>query len=85
MQHALKYEAVAAGEADVINAYTTDGRLLTHNLVVLDDDRGFFPPYQAAPLMRGETVRAHPEAVAALALLAGALDEEAMRWLNLRL
>jgi osmoprotectant transport system permease protein len=85
LQHALKYRAAAAGEADVIDAYTTDGRLLTHDLVVLDDDRGFFPPYQAAPLMRGAAARAHPEAVAALALLAGALDEAAMRRLNLRL
>ena len=85
MQQAIKYRAAAHGDADVIDVYTTDGRLITYDLVVLDDDRGFFPPYQAAPLMRGETVRAHPEAAAALALLAGALDEEAMRRLNLRL
>ena len=85
MQQAIKYRAAADGDADVIDVYTTDGRLITYDLVVLDDDRGFFPPYQAAPLMRGETVRAHPEAAAALALLAGALDEEAMRRLNLRL
>ena len=39
----------------------TDGRLLTYDLVVLEDDAGFFPPYQAAPLVRGETLRRHPE------------------------
>jgi osmoprotectant transport system substrate-binding protein/osmoprotectant transport system permease protein len=85
MQQALKYRAAAAGDADVIDVYTTDGRLLTYDLVVLADDRGFFPPYQAAPLMRGAVARAHPEAVAALSLLAGAFDEEAMRRFNRRL
>jgi osmoprotectant transport system permease protein len=85
MQQAIKYRAAAAGDAEVIDVYTTDGRLVTYELAVLDDDLGFFPPYQAAPLMRGAAARAHPEAVAALGLLAGALDEDAMRGLNLRL
>ncbi|HEX2253970.1 MAG TPA: glycine betaine ABC transporter substrate-binding protein [Thermoanaerobaculia bacterium] len=85
MQQALKYRAAAAGDADVVDVYTTDGRLLTYDLVVLEDDRGFFPPYQAAPLVRGATLAEHPEVAAALALLAGALDEETMRSLNLRL
>lgn len=85
MQQAIKYRAAAAGEADVIDVYTTDGRLLTYDLVVLEDDRGFFPPYEAAPLIRGATLDAHPQIAAALALLAGSLDEEGMRQLNLRL
>ncbi len=85
LQQALKYQAAGRGEVDVLDVYTTDGRLLTWDLVVLEDDRGFFPPYQAAPLVRGETLRRHPELGAVLALLAGALDEDAMRRLNLRL
>jgi len=85
MQQALKYRAVAAGEADVLDVYTTDGRLASHDLVVLADDRGFFPPYQAAPLVRGAALAEHPEIAAALSLLAGALDAETMRGLNLRL
>lgn len=85
MQQALKVEAVARGEADVLDVYTTDGRIAVHDLVVLDDDRGFFPPYEAAPLVRGATLEAHPEIAAALALVAGALDAETMRALNLRL
>lgn len=85
LQQALKYRAVAAGEAQVLDVYTTDGRLLTYDLVVLDDDRGFFPPYAAAPLARGETLARHPEVATALSLMAGALDEETMRGLNLRL
>jgi len=85
MQQAIKYRAAGAGEIDALDVYTTDGRLLTHRLTVLADDRGFFPPYQAAPLARGATLSEHPEVGAVLGLLAGALDEEAMRRLNLRL
>ena len=84
LQQALKYQAAAARELDCLDVYTTDGRLLVHDLTVLEDDRGFFPPYQAAPLIRGETLRAHPEIGNTLSLLADALDEEAMRALNLR-
>jgi osmoprotectant transport system permease protein len=85
MQQALKYQAIASGDLDVLDAYTTDGRLLVHELVVLDDDRGFFPPYEAAPLVRGETLERHPEIASALALLAGSLDGDRMRAANLRL
>jgi osmoprotectant transport system permease protein len=85
LQQTLKYQAAGRGEVDVLDVYTTDGRLLTWDLVVLEDDRGFFPPYAAAPLVRGETLRRHPELAAVLSLLAGSLDEAAMRRLNLRL
>ena len=85
MQQAIKYRAAGAGEIDVLDVYTTDGRLLVHRLTVLEDDRGFFPPYQVAPLVRGATLREHPEVGAVLGLLAGAFDEETMRGLNLRL
>ena len=82
LQHALKYQAAGAREVDAIDVYTTDALLITHNLVVLEDDRGFFPPYEAAALVRGE---APPEVAATLSLLAGAFDEQTMRALNLRL
>lgn len=85
LQQALKYEAAAAGRIDVLDVYTTDGRLLREDLVVLEDDRGFFPSYQAAVLVRGELLRRRPEVAPTLALLAGALDERTMRRLNLRL
>jgi len=85
MQETLKYQAVRAGGVDVLDVYTTDARLLLYGLIVLRDDRGFFPPYEAAPLVRGATLAAHPELGAALGLLAGAFDEDAMRRLNLRL
>lgn len=85
MQQALKYKAAAEGRIDCLDVYTTDGRLLVADLVVLEDDRGFFPPYSAAPFVRGETLRRHPEIAAALSVLAGTLDEITMRDLNLRI
>ena len=85
MQETLKYQATRAGGVDALDVYTTDARLLTYGLTVLRDDRGFFPPYEAAPLARGATLAAHPELGAVLGLLAGALDENTMRHLNLRL
>ncbi|UCF68640.1 MAG: ABC transporter permease subunit [Acidobacteriota bacterium] len=84
LQQALKYQAAAAREIDCLDVYTTDGRMLVHELTVLEDDRDFFPPYQAAPLLRGETLRRHPELGAVLSLLADAIDEDTMRQANLR-
>jgi osmoprotectant transport system permease protein len=85
MQQTIKYQAAGDGRVDALDVYTTDGRLLTYDLVVLEDDRGFFPPYQAAPLVRGAALAAHPQIGSVLSLLAGALDEQTMRGLNLRL
>jgi osmoprotectant transport system permease protein len=85
LQHALKYNAAGAREIDVLDVYTTDARLVVYDLVVLEDDRGFFPPYEAAALVRGETLAEHPEVGAVLGLLSGAFDEERMRRLNFRL
>jgi osmoprotectant transport system permease protein len=85
LQHALKYQAAGGRQVDAVDVYTTDARLILYNLVVLQDDKGFFPPYEAAALVRGETVRKHPEVGSVLGLLAGAFDEERMRALNLRL
>jgi osmoprotectant transport system permease protein len=84
LQQTLKYEAVDAGDVDCLDVYTTDGRLLVYDLTVLEDDRSFFPPYQAAPLVRGEALRLHPEIAVALGLLGDALSESTMRQLNLR-
>lgn len=85
LQQALQYQAAGARQIDAMDAYTTDARLLRYGLVVLEDDKGFFPPYEAAALVRGETLAEHPEVGAVLGLLAGAFDEESMRALNFRL
>ncbi len=84
LQQALKYQAVASGRIQCLDVYTTDGRLRVHDLAVLRDDLHVFPPYGAAVLVRGETLARHAEIGSTLSLLAGALDEEKMRDLNLR-
>lgn len=82
MQQALKVRAAAEGRVQVLDVYTTDGRILKWNLQVLRDDRDFFPPYQAAPLARRQTLAEHPEIALALSELAGLLDAERMRGYN---
>jgi osmoprotectant transport system permease protein len=70
---AVKYQALAAGEVDVIDGYSTDGFIVRYDLVVLKDDRGFFPPYEAAALTSAAFVREVPAGVAALTELSGRL------------
>jgi len=84
MQQTLKYEAAGSGRVDLLDVYTTDGLILVHDLVVLEDDRGVFPPYEAAPLVNGESLRREPELFAALLQLGGSLPEARMRELNRR-
>lgn len=82
MQHDLAYEALRQGAIDVMDGYSTDGRLVDPELVLLEDDRKFFPPYEAAPLARADFLRDVPGARRAFALLAGRLDDDTMRRLN---
>ena len=76
LDHGLAYDALAAGRVDVIDVYSTDAKLGRLGLVVLEDDRAFFPKYDAVLLMR-ESVDAR-----ALAGLAGAIDEKTMIAMN---
>ncbi|MCH6557934.1 MAG: ABC transporter permease subunit [Nitrospirae bacterium] len=85
MQQALKYQAAGSGQIDALDVYTTDGRLAVYDLTVLEDDRNFFPPYEAAALVRGATLERYPELGLVLGLLTNSLDEKTMRGLNLRL
>ncbi|MCC5821855.1 MAG: ABC transporter permease subunit [Phycisphaerales bacterium] len=78
----LMYQALADGQVDVICAFATDGRIEAFDLRVLEDDLGFFPPYDAAPVVRGELLRADPSLRAVLALLAGAISDDDMRRMN---
>jgi osmoprotectant transport system permease protein len=81
---AVKYQALASGAVDIVDAYSTDGLLARYPITVLTDDRRFFPPYDAAALVRGALMRDRPEAVAALTELSGRLDVRRMRALNAR-
>jgi len=82
MEHGLAFKALDAGEIDLIDAWTTDGKLLRYDVRVLEDDRGFWPPYHCAPLIRGDTLRAHPELQGILGELAWRLPERRMQALN---
>jgi osmoprotectant transport system permease protein len=81
---AVKYQALAASQVDVIDGYSTDGLIAKYDLVVLADDRRFFPPYEAAALARVALDSINPRAVVALGELSGRLDEARMRRLNER-
>jgi len=78
----LMYRAIADRRVDVIDGFATDGRIPAFDLVILEDDQGFFPPYYAAPLVRQEVLAAHPEMAEALNRLAGKIDSAAMAQLN---
>lgn len=79
---ALKYQAIGQGDMDITDAFSTDGQLQQFNLKVLEDDKGFFPPYHAAPIIRKATLDAHPELEEVLNLLAGRIGDERMAALN---
>ena len=81
---AVKYQALAAGQVDVIDGYSTDGLIARYDLVVLADDRRFFPPYEAAAVVSRRLATENPRAIAALGELSGRIDEQTMRALNKR-
>jgi glycine betaine/choline ABC-type transport system substrate-binding protein len=76
------YEAVAKEEVDVICAFATDGRIAAYHLKPLKDDRNFFPPYHAAPVIREEVLKTHPKLGDELSLLGGLIDNATMQRLN---
>ncbi len=78
----MMYGAAANGEVDVICAFATDGRISAYGLKPLQDDRRFFPPYQAVPIIREKFLEQHPEVEEALANLGGILDDQTMQRLN---
>lgn len=82
MDHGIMYRSINSKEVDVINSYTTDGQLQMYNLRVLEDDKGYFPPYHALPLVRTEILEQYPEIGEVLLELAGKIDETAMQEMN---
>lgn len=79
---ALRYQALANKNSDVIDAFSTEGLLKAYDLVVLEDDMKFFPPYYAVPIVRNEIIEKHPEVKTQLDRLGGLIDEETMIGLN---
>lgn len=82
MDPGLMYRAMADSAVDVIDGFATDGRIPAYGLVVLKDDKGFFPPYYAAPLIRSQILEKYPEIEQILNRLAGRISSETMQALN---
>lgn len=78
----LRYTSLNSNKTDVIDAFSTDGLLKAFDLKVLKDDKNFFPPYYAAPIINNKTLEKHPELKDLINKLAGKLDDEKMRELN---
>jgi osmoprotectant transport system permease protein len=84
LDHGVAYEALARGELDVVDLYTTDAKIARSDVALLADDRGFFPPYDALLLHREDAPRRFPQAFAAWRKLEGRIDAATMRRLNAR-
>jgi len=82
MELNLVYRALAVGQVDVIAGDATSGLIKALDLRVLRDNRGYFPPYYAVPIVRSAVLLAHPELREALDQLTGRVSEDDMRALN---
>jgi len=78
----LMYIAINDNHVDVINAFSTDGRIKAFNLRLLEDDRQFFPPYEAASIVRIHTLEQYPQLATTLDKLSGQISDEEMRQMN---
>ncbi|NCC87477.1 MAG: ABC transporter permease, partial [Clostridia bacterium] len=77
-----RYTALVDKEVDVIDAFSTDGLLKKFELKTLEDDKGFFPPYFAMPILRAETLEEYPEIAPLLEKLGNVITNEVMMGLN---
>jgi len=82
MDLGLLDRALKDKQVDLIAGNATDGLIPALDLFVLEDDRHYFPPYEAAPVFRQEIVGRHPEVLSALNELAGKISDDDMRQLN---
>jgi osmoprotectant transport system substrate-binding protein len=82
MEVALVYSAVANNKMDVVLAYSTDARLKEYDLKTLIDDKQFFPPYDASPVIRKDVLEKHPELNEIIHLLIGKIDAQTIINLN---
>lgn len=78
----LLYRALLDKQVDLVAGNSTDGLLAARDLVVLADDKRYFPPYEAVPIVREDTLARYPEARAAIAELAGKISDAEMQKMN---
>jgi osmoprotectant transport system substrate-binding protein len=82
MDLGLLYRALNARQVDMIAANSTDGPIQAFGLTALEDDKHYFPPYQAVPLVRTDALRRWPQIQTALDILAGKITADDMRAMN---
>ncbi|MGH9634862.1 MAG: glycine betaine ABC transporter substrate-binding protein [Candidatus Angelobacter sp.] len=82
MDLGLLYRALQNKQVDMVAGSNTDGLIAALDLVVLEDDQHYFPPYDAVPIVRRETLERHPEIATALQKLSGRITAEDMRRMN---
>lgn len=82
MDIGLMYDAIYNKKVDLVSGFSTDGRIGAFDLVVLDDDKHYFPPYHAAPLVRKQLIDRYPEVKYALNKIAGQINNPQMAALN---
>jgi osmoprotectant transport system permease protein len=82
LDHGIAYEALAAGQIDAMDVYSTDAKIVRYGVRVLDDDQRFFPPYDAVVLYRLDFPGRFPKSWAALQSLANRIDTPAMARMN---
>jgi len=82
LDHGLAYEALAAGQVDLIDVYSTDAKIARYDVRVLEDDRRFFPPYDAVILYRLTFPQRYPRSWAALQALSGSISVSRMAAMN---
>jgi osmoprotectant transport system substrate-binding protein len=78
----LLYRALLEKQVDLVAGNSTDGLLAARDLVTLEDDKHYFPPYEAVPVVREDTFTRHPEVEDALKDLAGKISTDEMRKMN---
>lgn len=78
----LKYQAINSSEIDVMPIFTTDGQFSVSDVVVLEDDRQFYPSYRCGNIVRGQVLRDHPELEKIFGMVEGILSDEEMAALN---
>lgn len=82
MDLGLLYRALESGQVDMVAGNSTDSPIRTLGLVVLQDDRHYFPPYEAVPLVREDSIRRHPGIEVAMERLAGKVSADDVREMN---
>ena len=83
MELGLLYRALQARQVDIVAGNSTDGAIKAHGFVALEDDRHYFPPYEAVPLVREDSLKRWPQIGVAMERLAGKVSDEDMRAMNL--